>query len=316
MSKKEKSELRAEKTEKRRENLARRCGIILGIKVNSSTKEEALNSIKNVIVQKRRILVVTPNPEIAVLAQADPVLSSILNSADFSLPDGVGLVWASRWLNFKSRVLPRVIPPASARPSTSLRTARVSGSLPPASPADALHFSKRFSSPLNERVSGVDVMESLVKMAAERGWRVFLLGGRAGVAEKAAKSLIVNHQSLIISHDSGPRLNTDSEPVNGAERRKEAEVIKKINEFHPELLFVGFGAPKQEKWIARHLPKLNVNCAMVVGGALDVVSGRVPRAPGWIRNIGFEWLFRLLVEPARWRRQLALFKFAFLVLKS
>lgn len=83
----------------------------------------------------------------------------------------------------------------------------------------------------------------------------------------------------------------------------ERETINTINEFKPDLLFVGFGAPKQEKWVARNKGKLNARGIMVVGGALDYIAGRIPRAPQWVQNVGFEWLFRLMVEPWRWKRQ-------------
>lgn len=261
-----------EKTQQR----ARKHCLILNIKVDSTELVEVLSRVQGWIKEKRRFFIVTPNPEIVMLAQKDPVLSSILNSADLSLPDGVGLVWVSKW-----RALPQ-----------------------------------GRQSPITCRVSGIDTMEALVELASRRGWRVFLLGGKPGIAQQAAKK-ITNHYSLITIHyASDPLLNADGKPINKTEIEKEKRIIEKINEFRPHLLFVGFGAPKQEKWVALNYNKLETLGTMVVGGAFDYLSGRLPRAPKWLQNLGLEWLFRLLVEPWRIRRQLILLKFAWTVLRK
>lgn len=276
---------------KKRLKKGRKYAIILGIKVNSTELVEVLNKVGNWITKKRRFFITTPNPEIVMLAQHDRLLSSILNSSDISLPDGIGLVWASKW---------------------QVR-------------ATVLRFGR---SPLiRKRVSGIDVMEGLIKLATREGWRVFLLGGRSNVAAEAAHKLkekleIRNPPAgraglkLEIQADSGPWLDQNGKPINKEEERKENEVIQKINKFHPYLLFVGFGAPKQEKWVARNYNKLQTYGTMMVGGAFDYLSGRIPRAPNWVRNLGFEWFFRLLVEPWRVRRQLALLRFVWAVLMA
>lgn len=157
-----------------------------------------------------------------------------------------------------------------------------------------------------ERLSGTDLMLALCKIASKKKWRVFLLGGRKA-AEKAAGKLSAGLK--IKSHPGSKNIKQESL----SERR---QIIKAINDFKPHLLFVAYGAPWQELWIKKNLSKLKVKVAMGVGGAFDYISGKTPRAPGFVRNLGLEWLFRLIVEPWRLKRQLVLLKFIYLVIKT
>lgn len=150
--------------------------------------------------------------------------------------------------------------------------------------------------PLKARVTGVDVMEKLCGMAEERGFRVGLIGGKQGVAIKAADCLKKRYPKLKVL-------------VAREEWDEKARGVI-------DILFVAFGAPKQELWIKENLGRLPVRVAMGVGGAFDYLSGEIPRAPLWIRNLGFEWLLRSIRQPWRLRRQMALFQFAFLILKE
>ncbi|MEK7182672.1 MAG: WecB/TagA/CpsF family glycosyltransferase [Patescibacteria group bacterium] len=284
----------------------RKYTTILGVQVNSTQLAEVLTWVEGWIAKKGRFFVVTPNPEIVMLAQHDTVLARILNRADISLPDGIGLVWASWWLVLRESLFgneARIV-----KSNTSNVTVLRNGHPNP----------NRIT--LTHRVSGIDVMEALIGLASKRGWRVFLLGGRPGIAALAAKKLKneleIRNLKLEIQADPGLRLNAEGKPVNKKEEIHEIEVIKKISLFKPHLLFVGFGAPKQEKWVASNYNKLQTLGTMVVGGAFDYISGRIPRAPAWLRNMGLEWLFRLIVEPWRWKRQLTLLRFAWAVLNS
>lgn len=303
----------------------RKYDIILHIKLNSTSASSVLRQISDWIDEKRRFLIVTPNPEIIMLAQNDAVLSGILNCADISLPDGVGLVWASRWKVFCSHVpfIEKINSPSAksgTRPRTSAATMRRLQSLGLGSNISSSKMFQARNNLLKERVSGTDVMERLIELAARHGWRVFLLGGRSEVANEAVRRIkekfIIHNSKFIIQSYSGPWLDNNGKPVNKIEIEKEKRVIEKINKFQPHLLFVGFGAPKQEKWVAVNYNKIQTCGTMVVGGAFDYTSGRVPRAPEWMRTMGFEWLFRLIVEPWRVKRQLALIKFIWAVLTS
>jgi N-acetylglucosaminyldiphosphoundecaprenol N-acetyl-beta-D-mannosaminyltransferase len=150
-----------------------------------------------------------------------------------------------------------------------------------------------------ERVAGIDLMMRIIDLAREKGLRIFLYGGKEGVAEQAAAKLNANVAGTM----HGYSLN-------------EHIVIDKIRSAKPDILFVGLGSPKQEKWAVKHQKDLNVPLIMCVGGSLDVLSGRVKRAPFFMRKAGLEWLCRLIAEPRRWRRMLVLPRFILKVIRS
>ncbi|MBI2941737.1 MAG: WecB/TagA/CpsF family glycosyltransferase [Chloroflexi bacterium] len=166
--------------------------------------------------------------------------------------------------------------------------------------AGLLLAGRLLGTPLREQVTGTDLTTSLVALAAAEGYRVFLLGAAPGVAETTASSLRRRFPGLTVAGTfaGSPR------PAGEAEIRAALAAAAPI-----DILFVAFGAPVQEKWIAHRLPTLDVGLAMGVGGVFDFLSGQVPRAPAWLRGLGLDWLFRLIVQPWRWRRQLALPRF-------
>lgn len=139
----------------------------------------------------------------------------------------------------------------------------------------------------------------LIKASYENNWKVFLLGGLQDEAVTASSKLQMANSKLQIQASSGPRLDKNAEPVSERDKKIEMETIKKINEFKPDILFVGFGAPKQEKWIHKWLPKLNCGGAMTVGGTFSYISGRSRLPPYWMERCSLEWLWRLLHEPKR-----------------
>ncbi|MHB0875456.1 MAG: WecB/TagA/CpsF family glycosyltransferase [Anaerolineae bacterium] len=158
--------------------------------------------------------------------------------------------------------------------------------------------------PLPERVAGSDLMPALCRVAAERGWRPFFLGAAPGVAERVAERLVAACPGLDVAgvYGGSPAL------------ADEAAVIAAVRAAAPDLLFVAYGVPAEEKWVAGHLSALGVPIAIGVGGAFNFVAGVLPRAPRWMRRLGLEWLHRLYLQPWRWRRMLALPRFAALVL--
>ena len=157
---------------------------------------------------------------------------------------------------------------------------------------------------LPERVTGSDGAPLIAERAASKGWRIFLLGAAPGVAEQTAAVLTQRYPGLQIAgtHAGSPSAE------------EEESIVQMVNQSKADILFVAYGAPKQDKWIARNLPRLQVRVAMGVGGAFDFISGKAVRAPRWMRQIGLEWLYRLGREPWRWRRMLALPRFALAVL--
>jgi N-acetylglucosaminyldiphosphoundecaprenol N-acetyl-beta-D-mannosaminyltransferase len=160
--------------------------------------------------------------------------------------------------------------------------------------------------PLQERVTGSDGIHRLAAHSALKGYRLYLLGAAPGVAELAAEHLSAANPGLEIAgtYSGSPSV------------REEEEIIERIGAADPDLLLVAYGVPAEEKWIARNRLGLGVPVMVGVGGAFDFVAGVTKRAPGWMRRCGLEWLHRLVREPWRWRRQLALPIFLILVLRQ
>jgi N-acetylglucosaminyldiphosphoundecaprenol N-acetyl-beta-D-mannosaminyltransferase len=214
--------------------------------------------------KEERIFCVTPNPEICLRALKDHPFQNILRSADLSIPDGFGILWASRYLrgsrNFFRWIWTLLTPG---------RTLRLSD--------------------FPERVTGTDVMNQFVRSFPQR--KIFLLGASSDVNDRLTKKLL-SAKVRVVGNFSG-----DPSPKNDANLRE------KINASQAEVLFVAFGAPKQEAWIARNFSSLRtVRVAMGVGGAFDFLAESKKRAPRWMRSWGLEWLYRVFIEPSRLKR--------------
>lgn len=169
-----------------------------------------------------------------------------------------------------------------------------------------LWAARRMGRPLRERVAGSDMVERIAARAAGAGWRMYFLGAAPGVAEKTAAILQARHPGFVVAGTfAGSPAPADQDAI-----------VERICLAQPDILFVAFGAPAQDLWIARNQPRLRVPVAIGVGGALDFIAGVAKRAPTWVQQVGLEWLYRLYREPWRWRRQLALPRFAWRVLRS
>lgn len=159
-------------------------------------------------------------------------------------------------------------------------------------------LSKLSGTALPERVAGVDLFDDCARLAAARGYRVFLLGAGPGVANEAAAVLQRRHPGLVIAGTIAP-------PSWPFLAETDAAMVEAVRAARPAMLFVALGAPRQELWIAAHLHELGVPVCVGVGGSFDLLAGRLRRAPGWMQRAGLEWLFRLGQEPGRlWRRYL------------
>jgi len=168
---------------------------------------------------------------------------------------------------------------------------------------------------IRERVAGSDVAEELIFKASNRGWKVVLVGGMDSVAEKAGNNLKKRFSGLeVYAVEAGTVGETQDDSDD--EMIQTTSCIKEINKIKPDLLLVGFGAPKQERWVLRNRSKLQAQVVMVVGGTLDGWADKVKRAPMWWRKIGFEWLWRLMQEPWRINRQLRLVRFVGAVVRG
>ncbi len=149
------------------------------------------------------------------------------------------------------------------------------------------------------RVTGIELLEAICREGTRRGWKVFFFGAAPGVAETAAGNLAEKYPGLKIAGS-----------INGYfTPEKEKDIIAAIKEAAPDILFVGLGAPRQEFWIRDKREELQVPVCIGIGGSFDVISGQKKRAPAWVIKANLEWLYRLVSEPSRIKRQMALPKF-------
>lgn len=243
--------------------------------IDQVDNQETIQKIEEFIVSKKPHQIVTPDTLAVLRARKDPEYQAILKSADLVTPDGAGILWATTTLNY----------------------------------------------PLPERVTGIDIIHNICRLATKKGYSLYLLGSYLGVAGEAALNLTRKYPGIKISgtHHGyfGGEDSQNCEDVkngNSDKNKEEEEIIAEIKENRPDILLVGMGVPKQEKWISKNLNKLNVPVCMGVGGSFDVLSGRIPRAPLWMQRHGMEWVYRSIKQPNRAFRTLALFYFIWLVI--
>ncbi|MHB8524062.1 MAG: WecB/TagA/CpsF family glycosyltransferase [Limisphaerales bacterium] len=156
--------------------------------------------------------------------------------------------------------------------------------------------SRWFGNPLPERVAGADLVPRLVRRAAESNYRLFFLGGAPEVTARAVVNLQNQYPRLTVAGHYSP-------PFSSLLEMDHQEIRRRIRAARPDVLFVSFGCPKAEKWMAMHFRSLDVPVVMGVGGTIDFLAGRLKRAPGWMQRTGLEWVFRLLQEPRRLLRR-------------
>jgi N-acetylglucosaminyldiphosphoundecaprenol N-acetyl-beta-D-mannosaminyltransferase len=231
---------------------------ILNVKIDKVTMEEAYNRFISLFKEQDISTIFTPNPEIVMKSQRDSELMDIINSGDLVVPDGIGLIYASK-----------------------------------------IH-----GLGLQDRVPGIELMDRILNYCNKTKKSIFLLGAEPDVIGKAAKNIGEQYKNIkAIDYHHG--YFKDEE---------ELEVLDLINEKKPDVLFVGLGSPKQEKWINKHQKILNANVAMGVGGSFDVWSGKLKRAPKLFIKLNIEWLYRFLRQPKRFKRLFSIPKFMFKVI--
>ena len=193
-----------------------------------------------------------------------------------------------------------------AKDDGELRSILNSADLCTADGIGVVYASRIIGQPVPERVAGFDVVCALLERAAEAGTGVFLFGAKPGVAEIAKKKLEEKHPKIRIVGTHNGYFKEEDEPG----------IVEQINQSGADLLLVCLGAPKQEKWIAKHKDELNVNLCMGVGGTLDVLAGTAKRAPKLFIKLNLEWFYRLLKQPTRLGRMMVLPKFILVVKKD
>jgi N-acetylglucosaminyldiphosphoundecaprenol N-acetyl-beta-D-mannosaminyltransferase len=268
---------------------------ILSIKLSSTSKMRVLRFVRGRLrifdknaAKKAKFVIVTPNPEIVTKAQKDKELARILNAANLSLPDGIGLAAAYKFMAFpapKWKIL---------RAPVLLVQGFVVGL--------AVLFGDRWLTKDLNIIKGREIFLDLMKLANKKDWRIFLLGGEGGVAGKAAKNLQKSLKKVVLESAEGPMLDENAVPVSKGDVKIEKDVIRSINKLKPHLLFVALGAPKQEKWSDKWMKDLDIGGAMVVGGTFDYMAKKTMLPPKRMEKLGLEWLWRLITQPERAKR--------------
>lgn len=192
-----------------------------------------------------------------------------------------------------------------AKDDSEMRDILNSAELCTADGIGVVYASKILKSPVPERVAGFDLVCALLERLAKSGEGVFLFGAKPGVAEAAKAKMEEKYPGINIAGCNDGYFKTEDE----------AKIVEKINSSGAKLLLVCLGAPKQEKWIAKHRAELDVNLCMGVGGTLDVFAGTAKRAPKIFIKLNLEWAYRLMKNPSRIGRFAALPKFVIEVLR-
>lgn len=233
---------------------------IHGVLIDNVSMDDALEVVTGMLKGQKANKIFTPNAEIIMQANRDSELLNILNSAELVIPDGAGVVLASRILKIG----------------------------------------------LKEKVSGIDLVKKILSNTGKRPTSFFIFGGKPGVAEKASINILSDYPKAKINGFRNGYFSETEIP----------EIIKQINDSKAEVLLVGLGAPKQEKWIYQHAAELNSKVIMGIGGTIDIFAGSAALAPEFMRKAGLEWLFRLVKEPRRFKRMLDLPRFMLLTFKK
>lgn len=223
---------------------------ILGVNIDNITRVKAKNTLLEFLNGNSSKIVFTPNPEFIMAAQKDAEFMEILNKSDLNVPDGIGVVIASKFTNNK----------------------------------------------LPERVAGYDLLQEIFSEIKNTDKTVYFLGGASDIANRAKKAMEEKHQGLKIIGIHNGYFDENEEKL----------ILNQIKELKPDLLLVGIGFPRQEKWIYNHINELPVKVAIGVGGSFDGMCGNVKRAPDVFINLGLEWFYRLLKQPSRIGRMMKL----------
>lgn len=163
--------------------------------------------------------------------------------------------------------------------------------------------------PLKERVSGIDLLWEICRVAPEKGWRIYLLGAAPGVAEQAAANLKIKYEGISIAGVRNGYFDLNN-------KEEVQHIVEDVRNAAADILFIAMGAPRQEYFIEDYGKEFGVKVAIGVGGSFDVVAGNVKRAPVFMQKMGIEWLWRLLCQPSRWKRMMNLPRFVRLVKKT
>jgi len=272
---------------------------LFDIIISTLTKEETLKYIYIWLYNNEKGYIATVNPEFLLLSQKDKEFKNILQNSKLNTADGIGLIWASWFLSTTKKAKNFLV-------GIYIFLKWIFSFI------IFLFYKAPFYKIIKERIPGSELVYDITKIASNLNMTVFLLGGNDNyelntVADK------LGGVSIIADKDIGFAKGQSiyDENINN-------NLIEKINKSGAEIIFVAFGAPKQEKWIYNNLNKLNnIKLAIGIGGTFDFIAQYKRRAPLTFQKLGLEWLFRLIIEPKRWKRIFnAVVKFPIQVLKE
>ncbi|MEH7129892.1 WecB/TagA/CpsF family glycosyltransferase [Neobacillus drentensis] len=231
---------------------------VLNINFVNKRFDQVVEILFSNIKSNRKTFIVTANPEIVMYAHEHAEYKKIIQSADMVVPDGYGIILASKILN----------------------------------------------NPIIERVAGYDLMVRLLELGNENQLKIYLLGGREETNQKAVANINSHYPNIQIvgSH-------------HGFFDWEKNKITAEIKAACPDIIFVALGFPKQEQWIARNLNQFSKGLFIGVGGSIDVLAGEVQRAPRIWQKLNLEWFYRLISQPTRWRRMLAIPRFLMQIFK-
>lgn len=266
--------------------------LVLGNPVNFLTYSQVFTVVSGSLEQGPRLNIVTPYATFWRYAEIDEEFRNAWHAADLALPDGIALLWAQKMSEYRwsSRVVMRFF-------QVILYAAYNFGLIL----AGKLEKTGAF-----ERVSGADLIPELLKYAEKKGKSVYVLGGWKDAIPEFISHMRNQYPQLHYEIDEQVA-EVDVRSVGGKEVLDQA--IERVRTFQPDLLIVALGPPFQEKWSHKHFNELNANVVINAGATIDFLSGRIKRAPKFLRKIGLEWLWRLISQPTRLRRILFAFPY-------
>ncbi|MBI2355756.1 MAG: WecB/TagA/CpsF family glycosyltransferase [Candidatus Doudnabacteria bacterium] len=234
---------------------------IAGVLVDNISKTETINKIDEFVKSGQPHYLVTPYSELIVFAQTNEKYKDALNKADLSLPDGIGILWAAKYLSSAGHYL-----------LTSLL---------------AIVFNPIYiRSVIKEQVRGSELIWDIARLASEKNYSLALVGGRVSVSALAANQLKSKFPDLKINLIVSGNVFDD-------------QLAGEIAASNSDILLIAYSPPEQEMWLSETLARLNVKAAVGLGGTFDYIAGKRLMAPGLMHNLGLEWLWRLITQP--WR---------------
>jgi N-acetylglucosaminyldiphosphoundecaprenol N-acetyl-beta-D-mannosaminyltransferase len=250
---------------------------VAGLKVDAITKASLLKQIAERIKRKEKTFVATPYSEFLYASLRETKIRNMLNEADFAIADGIGIFWAHLFLKQKLKTK-----------SFYFHVLQAWGQVVWTGASILLRPSLLFTD-IPEKIVGADLVWDLVALAEQNNFSVYILGAHGDIPKITAQKFLQKHPNLTIVGTSNKMMDDPS-------------ILSDINQAKPDMILVAFGRLEAEKWIVQNLKDLPASFAIALGGTFDYIAGAKTQPPQFIRQVGLEWLYRLITQPSRLRR--------------